>query len=47
MYKNPAKHIAYITNTKFQYRTERHAQHKTLEKSRILKTLRKGSIFLN
>ena len=46
MYKNRAKHIVYITNTKFQCRTERHAQYKTWEKSWLLKTLRKESIFL-
>ena len=46
MYKNCAKHVAYITNTKFNIKHSLIPISKTLEKSWILKTLKKESIFL-
>ena len=46
MCKNCAKHIVYITSTKFQWRTINMPIYKTLENSWILNILRNESIFL-
>ena len=46
MCKNCAKHIVYITNTKFNEEHSNMPIYKVLEKSWILNILRKESIFL-